>query len=72
MNSRLQKWNRFTVAYISLVLIFLILTVNIIWYASKTSVSWTVPAHLHWIETLMSSTASIAGWAWQKSSDSPS
>ncbi|MEG4801378.1 VanZ family protein [Microcoleus sp. ARI1-A1] len=48
----------------------LILTVNVMWYASKSSVSWTVPAHLHWIETLMSSIGIVAGWAWKKSSDS--
>lgn len=50
----------------------LILTVNVMWYASKSSVSWTVPAHLHWIETLMSGISIVAGWAWKKSSDSSS
>jgi glycopeptide antibiotics resistance protein len=49
---------------------FLILTVNVMWYANKSSVSWTVPAHLHWIETLMSGICIVAGWAWKKSSDS--
>ncbi|MCU0540652.1 MAG: VanZ family protein [Oscillatoriaceae cyanobacterium Prado104] len=49
--------------------IFLILTVNIIWYVNKSSVSWTVSAHLHWIETLMSGICLAAGRAWAKSSD---
>lgn len=48
---------------------FLILTVNAMWYANKSSVSWNVPAHLHWIETVMSGIGIVAGWAWKNSSD---
>jgi glycopeptide antibiotics resistance protein len=44
----------------------LMLTVNIIWFESKSSISWTVPAHLHWMETIMSCMVVMAAWIWKK------
>jgi glycopeptide antibiotics resistance protein len=44
----------------------LILTVNIIWFESKSSISWTAPAHLHWMETVMCCLVVMAAWVWKK------